>query len=218
MNYPHFWVRREYPIAISVRRARPRHMKMFPGGGSLALERYPPNFAIRVMKWAIDGRDNSVGAADFASASNRSSSSCIKARVGSAFGSFLLIIVIPKMRHARKQQVAIEFTKRGAVRSFDCSTLQPDFRILWKSSIFQRIAYHFSFSAASARLRTGKSVRCFHSIRSRFFGVSRSVAWITVKESGPQSLAFATGANTNIHLYRTCRRPSGLDPVSPLKN
>ena len=36
------------PNPISVRRDRPRHITMFPGGGSLARARYPPNLAILI--------------------------------------------------------------------------------------------------------------------------------------------------------------------------
>ena len=50
-------------------------------------------------------------------------------------------IVSQKMRHPRMQNIASRLTSRSAVRSFECSALQPDFRILWKVSIFQRSAY-----------------------------------------------------------------------------
>jgi hypothetical protein len=55
------------------------------------------------------------------------------------------------------------------VRSFTSSALQPDFRILWKVSIFQRMAYQFSFSTASLRDLIGRSVTSFQSIGSRPF-------------------------------------------------
>ena len=45
------------------------------------------------------------------------------------------------MSHATTQQVAIRLTSLGAVLKRDSSTLQPDFRTLWKTSIFQRSAY-----------------------------------------------------------------------------
>ncbi len=44
-NYPHSSAPISTPIWMSVNRARPRHMTMFPGGGSLALARYPPRRA-----------------------------------------------------------------------------------------------------------------------------------------------------------------------------
>jgi hypothetical protein len=44
-----------------------------------------------------------------------------------------------------------------ADRRRDSSARQPDFRILWKISIFHRIAYHWIFSIASRRVRTGRS-------------------------------------------------------------
>ncbi|CAB3773851.1 hypothetical protein LMG29542_07469 [Paraburkholderia humisilvae] len=68
----------------------------------------------------------------------------------------------------------------SAVRSRDSSALQPDFRILWKVSIFQRIAYQSSFSIASARERTGRLVISVLSMRARPGGGSRSCACRTV--------------------------------------
>jgi hypothetical protein len=53
-----------------------------------------------------------------------------------------------------------------------------DLRILWNTSIFHLKAYHSSFSMASAREPTGRSVISFHSIFFLFFGVPRSSAWI----------------------------------------
>jgi hypothetical protein len=41
-----------------------------------------------------------------------------------------LIIVIQKTRQLRMQRTAIRLTSRSAVRSFDSSALQQDFRIL----------------------------------------------------------------------------------------
>lgn len=79
----------------------------------------------------------------------------------------------------------MRLTSLDAVRSRDVSTLQPDFRTLWKTSIFHRRAYHCSFSIASSRERTGRSVSSFQLIRARPFGVPRSSAWITVSSSGP---------------------------------
>src|SRR6266478_6266757 len=70
--------------------------------------------------------------------------------------------------------------RRWAVLSFDSSALQPDLRILWNTSIFHRKAYHLSFSMASARETTGRSVISFHSTFFLFFGVPRSSARITV--------------------------------------
>ncbi len=55
-------------------------------------------------------------------------------------------------------------TRRSAVCSRASSALQPDFRVLWKVSIFQRIAYQSSFSMASSWERTGRSVISFQSI------------------------------------------------------
>ncbi len=80
------------------------------------------------------------------------------------------------MRQATTQQVAMRLTKRAAVRSRDSSTRQPDFRILWNSSIFQRSAYHYSFSIASSHERTGRSVSSRQLIRYRPLGAPRSSA------------------------------------------
>ena len=60
-------------------------------------------------------------------------------------------------------------------------------------SIFQRIAYHSSFSIASLRDWTGRSVRSFHSIFFLFFGVFCSWAWMTVKVRAGISLLLANG-------------------------
>jgi hypothetical protein len=58
-------------------------------------------------------------------------------------------MVIQKMRQLTMQKIDIRFTSRSALRSLESSALQPDLRILWNSSIFQRIAYHCIFSTAS---------------------------------------------------------------------
>ena len=93
--------------------------------------------------------------------------------LGGASGADRLIIVIQNTRQLRMQKMEIKLTSRSAVLSFDSSALQPDFSILWKTSIFHRIAYHSSFSMASRRDRTGKSVINFHSIFFLFLGVPR---------------------------------------------
>jgi ABC-type antimicrobial peptide transport system permease subunit len=46
--------------------------------------------------------------------------------------------VSQKMRQPRMHWMDRKLTNRSAVRSFDASARQPDFRILWKVSIFQR--------------------------------------------------------------------------------
>ena len=85
-------------------------------------------------------------------------------------------IVIQKTRQLRMHRIAIRLTMRSAVLSRTSSALKPDFRILWKVSIFQRMAYQLSFSIASSRDRMGRSVISFQSILSLPFGASRSVA------------------------------------------
>ena len=71
---------------------------------------------------------------------------------------------------------AIKFVNRSAVRSRESSARQPDLRILWKVSIFQRMAYQWSFSMASSGEHTGKLVMSFQSIGARPLGFPRSVA------------------------------------------
>src|SRR4051812_11135420 len=83
-------------------------------------------------------------------------------------------MVSQKMRQASRQKTDSNFISRSAVRSQEASARQPDLRILWKTSIFQRNAYHTNFSIASARERTGRSVINFRSIFSRSVGVPRS--------------------------------------------
>jgi hypothetical protein len=70
-----------------------------------------------------------------------------------------LSIVIQKTRQLRMQNTATGFVKRWAVLSLDSSALQPDFRILWNTSIFHLKVYHSSFSMASVRDATARSHR-----------------------------------------------------------
>jgi hypothetical protein len=108
------------------------------------------------------------------SASSSRSSILVNASSGGASGAARLIMVIQKMRQLRMQRTANRFTSRSAVLSFDSSALQPDFRILWKVSIFHRMEYQTSFSTASWREHTGRSVSSFQSILSRPCGLPRS--------------------------------------------
>ncbi len=82
-------------------------------------------------------------------------------------------MVIQKSRQLRIEKTAIRFTSRSAIRSLDASALQPDFKILWYVSIFQRDAYQTSFWMASARKLMGRSVRSFQSIGSRSLGAPK---------------------------------------------
>ncbi len=68
------------------------------------------------------------------------------------------------------QKTAISFTRRSAVLSRLSSARQPDFRILWNTSIFQRRAYQRSFSTAAPCDGTGKSVISVQSIAGRSVG------------------------------------------------
>ncbi len=76
------------------------------------------------------------------------------------------------------------------MRNFTSSALQPDLSILWKVSIFQRMAYQLSFSMASLRDLIGRSVISRQSIGWRSLGGSRSVAAITEFKNGFTHAAF----------------------------
>jgi hypothetical protein len=65
----------------------------------------------------------------------------VRASPGSASGAARFIMVSQKIRHARMQKMAMRLTSRSAVRSLASSARQPDLRILWNVSIFQRVAY-----------------------------------------------------------------------------
>ena len=75
----------------------------------------------------------------------------VKARSGEMFGSERLIIVSQKMRQPSMHRMEKKLTSRSAVRGFDASALQPDFRILWKVSIFQRWLPADLFQSIAAR-------------------------------------------------------------------
>ena len=100
----------------------------------------------------------------------------VSATLGSASGQERRIIVIQNTRQATIQKTEISLVSRSAVRSLASSALQPDFRILWKTSIFHRRAYQRSFSAASAGEPTGRSVISFQSILGRPIGSWHSLA------------------------------------------
>src|SRR5205807_7593059 len=115
-----------------------------------------------------------LGALSWISRSSTCISMVVSARVGEAVGATRFIIVIQKMCQLRMQNTAIRLTILSAARSLEASALQPDFRILWNVSIFQRIAYQASFSNASLRDRTERFVISFQSIFARSFGLVRS--------------------------------------------
>src|SRR4029077_1098763 len=74
------------PNPISVRRDRPRHITMFPGGGSLARARYPPNLAILIKYGERVFRREAAWASSFTRWSSSSISVSVKAALGSAVG------------------------------------------------------------------------------------------------------------------------------------
>ena len=107
----------------------------------------------------------------------------VSTKAGSRFGLARLSMVSQNTRQLRIQNTASSLTSRSAVRNRACSARQPDFRILWKTSIFQRMAYHCSFSTAASWLSTGRSVISFQSMRGRPTGSSGSRACNTVSMS-----------------------------------
>lgn len=72
---------------------------------------------------------------------------------GAAFGAVRFSMVNQNTRQLRIQKTAMRLASRSAVRSLESSARQPDLRILWKTSIFQRMAYQSIFSTASERVR-----------------------------------------------------------------
>jgi hypothetical protein len=94
--------------------------------------------------------------------SSRSISVCVTASWAGASGTHRLSMVNQKIRQLRMQNTEMRLAKRSAVRNLDSSALHPDLRNLWNISIFQRKAYQSSFSTASARDLTGRSVISFH--------------------------------------------------------
>src|SRR4051794_41958868 len=94
------------------------------------------------------------------------------------------------------QKTAISLTRRSAVLSRLSSARQPDFRILWNVSIFQRKAYQRSFSTAAPCDRTGKSVISFQSIAGRSAGAARPPAWVTLGLGGGEGVFLPTGGGT----------------------
>src|SRR4051812_50095843 len=91
------------------------------------------------------------------------------------------------------QKTAISLTRRSAVLSRLSSARQPDFRILWNVSIFQRKAYQRSFSTAAPCDRTGKSVISFQSIAGRSAGGARPPARVTPGPSAGERFFLPAG-------------------------
>jgi len=91
------------------------------------------------------------------------------------------IMVSQNTRQPTTHCTASRLMSRSAVRSFDCSTWQPDLSTLWYISIFQRKLYQSSIWIAEAKSGTGTLVTSFQWIGSRPFGVPRSRASITVR-------------------------------------
>lgn len=58
----------------------------------------------------------------------------VNAIFGDASGAVRLSMVSQRTRQLRMQKNAIRLASRSAVRNFESSALQPDFKILWKTS------------------------------------------------------------------------------------
>ncbi|MCK1480660.1 hypothetical protein IVB27_39565 [Bradyrhizobium sp. 197] len=93
-------------------------------------------------------------------------------------------IVIQKTGQLRMQKSEIRLVRRWAALKLRLLSFAARFADLVEhTSIFRLKAYHSSFSMASVREPTGRSVISFHSIFFLLFGVTHSSAWITVKVS-----------------------------------
>src|ERR1700733_15062100 len=121
-------------------------------------------------------------------------------------------MVIQKILQLRIVRIAMRFTSRSAVLSFASSALHPDLRILWKVSIFHLCEYHSNFSIASRQERTGRLVSSFHSILSRSFGSSISVAWIAVRTSSEYCFCLLIGGRTTILRNRSSSTAVVISP------
>lgn len=141
-------------------------MSVLSSGGSLARARYPPSCASPITLRTGDGACALWGVFR-TTRSSCSISVSVNASSVAACDADRPIIVSQNMRQLRTQNTAIRLVSQSAVRSLDSSALQAELRILWKISIFQRMAYHSSFSIASARDLTGRSVISLHSMRAR---------------------------------------------------
>src|SRR4051794_41919322 len=100
------------------------------------------------------------------------------------------------------QKTAISFTRRSAVLSRLSSARQPDFRILWNVSIFQRKAYQRSFSTAAPCDRTGKSVISFQSIADRSAGGARPPDPVPRGRGAGERRPLAAGGGKRRHRQR----------------
>lgn len=76
----------------------------------------------------------------------------LRASEAGALTADRLIIVIQNIRQLRMQNIEIRLASRSAVRNLESSALQPDLRILWKTSIFHRSAYQQSILTASCAI------------------------------------------------------------------
>lgn len=106
-------------------------MTVLPGGGSLVRLRWPPRRTSCSRQACRDGGRSGGGRRG--SGARRLSdliSNAVNARVALACRVERLSIVDQKIRQLKMQNAANRLTNRSAVRSFDRSAWQPDFRIL----------------------------------------------------------------------------------------
>jgi hypothetical protein len=138
-------------------------------------------------------------------------SGSVKAIVGGARGAVRAIMVSHMTRQLTMQNTATKFTSRSAARNFASSPRQPAFRILWKSSIFQRIAYQRIFSTACSKLPTSKSVRNFHTIGFRPEASEvKSTSWFLGKAALTASLNCSCDPMRRSANVRDIHQPSNV--------
>jgi hypothetical protein len=118
-----------------------------------------------------------------------------------------LSIVIQKTRQLRMQKTETRLVRRWAVLSFDYSSaLQPDLRILWNTSIFHLKAYHSSFSMASAREPTGRSVNALaHGAPDLRHQLAEPLVQTRVGKAAASKLAIKPCVRSPVHWHRSLR-------------
>ena len=189
---------------MSASRRRPRQTTVFPGEG-----RRPSPGNPRGGQACQKNRRVLCFAPRFPELLTRWSriliSGGVKAIVGGASGAARAIIVNHITRQLTMQNTATKFANLSAVRNLASSARQPDFKTLWKTSIFQRMAYHRIFSTACSKLCTSKSVRSLQTIGLRPDGALISVARITLSSSEGYRFCFPMGGKISTRLNRTSR-------------
>src|SRR5438270_9030951 len=116
-------------------------MTVGPGGGSFFRLRYPPRQAIAISACLTVGEAGGNFCLKRLSEQSVPISLCVRATSAGASGAARFICTIQKSRHAMTQKRAKYRLRRSAVCSLQSSTEQPDFRILWNSSIDHLLLY-----------------------------------------------------------------------------